>query len=80
LGRGYFELNNESKRGYRNGYENKYIRTSEGRLAVEVPQLRDTDETYRSKFLSQIDTRSGELERGIIYFGGLFLQAYSGFT
>ena len=66
LGRGYFERNNESKRGYRNGYENKYIRTSEGRLPVEVPQLRETDETYRSKFLSQIDTRSGELERLII--------------
>jgi transposase-like protein len=66
LGRGYFERNNESKRGYRNGYENKYIRTSEGRLPVEVPQLRDTDETYRSKFLSQIDTRRGELERLII--------------
>jgi transposase-like protein len=66
LGRGYFERNNESKRGYRNGYENKYIRTSEGRLPIEVPQLRETDETYRSKFLSQIDTRSGELERLII--------------
>lgn len=66
LGRGYFERNIESKGGYRNGYENKYIKTSEGRLPIEVPQLRDTDETYRSKFLSQIDTRSGELERLII--------------
>jgi transposase-like protein len=66
LGRGYFERNSASKRGYRNGYENKYLRTSEGKLPIEVPQLRDTDETYRSKFLSQISTRSGELERLII--------------
>jgi len=66
LGRGYFKRDDESKPGYRNGYENKYIRTSEGRLALEVPQLRETDETYRSKFLSQINTKSGELERLII--------------
>jgi len=66
LGRCYFERNSASKRGYRNGYENKYLRTSEGKLPIEVPQLRDTDETYRSKFLSQISTRSGELERLII--------------
>jgi len=66
LGRGYFKRDNQSRPGYRNGYENKYIRTSEGRLALEVPQLRETDETYRSKFLKQIDTKSGELERLII--------------
>lgn len=66
LGRGYFERDDTSRKGYRNGYENKYVRTSEGRLALEVPQLRNTDETYRSRFLNQIDSRSGELERLII--------------
>lgn len=66
LGRGYFERDDTSRNGHRNGYENKYVRTSEGRLALEVPQLRNTDETYRSRFLNQIDSRSGELERLII--------------
>ena len=42
-------------------------------MALEVPQLHNTDETYRSRFLNQIDSRSSELERLIfgMYTRGL---------
>ena len=63
LGRDYYERNSNSKSGYRNGYENKPLKTAEGKIDIEVPQLRDTEETYRSGLLSQMKTISPELER-----------------
>lgn len=63
LGRDYYERNSNSKSGYRNGYENKPLKTAEGKINIEVPQLRDTEQTYRSGLLSQMKTISPELER-----------------
>jgi putative transposase len=63
LGRGYYERNPESRRGYRNGYESKRLKTAEGNVVIDVPQLRNTDELYRSQFLRQQKTISPELER-----------------
>jgi len=63
LGRDYFERNPEAKTGYRNGYEPKTIKTAEGKVMIDVPQLRDTEESYRSSFLSQIKSMTPELER-----------------
>jgi putative transposase len=63
LGRGYYERNPESRSGHRNGYEPKRLKTAEGKVVIDVPQLRNTEETYRSQFLSQPNTVSSELER-----------------
>ena len=63
LGHDYYERNSNSKSGYRNGYENKPLKTAEGKINIEVPQLRDTEQTYRSGLLSQMKTISPELER-----------------
>ena len=63
LGRDYYERNSNSQSGYRNGYENKPLKTAEGKINIEVPQLQDTAETYRSGLLSQMKTISPELER-----------------
>lgn len=63
LGRGYYERSSDSRMGYRNGYEDKKLKTAEGSVKIDVPQLRDTEETYRSRFLSQMKTVSPELER-----------------
>jgi putative transposase len=35
--------------GYRNGYEPARLKTAEGVVELEVPQLRDTEEPYRSR-------------------------------
>lgn len=50
LGRGHYERNGEGgRRGYRNGYEPMKVKTAEGKLTVEAPQLRDTTEPFRSR-------------------------------
>ena len=66
LGRGYYQRGESRQRGYRNGYEAKKLKTAEGRVEVEVPQLRDTEQTYRSAFLGKVGQRSGELERLVV--------------
>jgi transposase-like protein len=50
LERGHYERRGEKElRGYRNGYEPRRIKTAEGVLEVELPQLRDTVEPFVSK-------------------------------
>ncbi len=64
LGRGYYERRPDSRRkGYRNGYEPKTVKTAEGKMVLEVPQLRNTETPYRSALLQQLSTISRELER-----------------
>jgi putative transposase len=58
LGRGYFERKTDSRQGHRNGYEDKSLKTAEGRLHLDVPQVRGTEETYRSEFLRNLDELS----------------------
>ena len=67
LGRDYYERikEPEEERIYRNGYENKNIRTSQGKLKIELPQLRNTKQPYRSNFISQIGNISPDLENMI---------------
>jgi transposase-like protein len=66
LGRGYYECGGGRRRGYRKGYEVKKVCTAEGKLAMEAPQLRHTDETYRWAILEQLGGRSQELERLVV--------------
>jgi transposase-like protein len=63
LGRDYYERKAGSRKGYRNGYESKRVKTAEGEVQLEAPQLRDTKECYRSEFLNKIDSLSPQLKR-----------------
>lgn len=63
LGRGYYERGEARKKGYRNGYEPKRVKTAEGEVVLEAPQLRDTEQTYRSEFLRSIEGLSPQLKR-----------------
>lgn len=63
LGRDYFQRNQPSRQGYRNGYEPKTLKTAEGAIDIDVPQLRNTETTYRSRLLTQLNHRTSELER-----------------
>jgi transposase-like protein len=50
LQRGHYERRgNEELRGYRNGYEQRKIRTAEGKIPIELPQVRESVEPFRSK-------------------------------
>ena len=42
----------QEHRGYRKGYEPGRMRTAEGEIVIQVPQVRDALETYRSCSMS----------------------------
>jgi transposase-like protein len=63
LGRDYYQRKPEAVTGHRNGYEPKTLKTAEGKIKIDVPQLRNTDQTYRSSFLKRFGTKTSELER-----------------
>jgi transposase-like protein len=72
LGRGRYERR-EGELGYRNGYENGTLKTAEGVLRVQVPQIRGREEPYRSQLWSQVATTSDALKALIVemYVGGM---------
>lgn len=49
-------------RGWRNGYEPKCFRTPEGKVPVEVPQVRGTPTPFRSELLGLLGSRADVLE------------------
>lgn len=53
----------QEHRGYRNGYEPGRIRTAEGEIMMQVPQVRDAPETYRSRLITFLRGNSDVLER-----------------
>jgi putative transposase len=53
----------QEHRGYRNGYERGRIRTAEGEIVVQVPQVREAPETYRSELMVFLRGNSDVLER-----------------
>lgn len=65
LGRGHYERRGEDEphRGYRNGYEEAALRTAEGKVRVQVPQVRETDVPYRSRLMEFLDRNTDVLER-----------------
>jgi len=53
----------QEHRGYRNGYEPGRMRTAEGEIVVQVPQVRDAPQTYRSELMVFLRGNSDVLER-----------------
>ena len=53
LGRGHYERrkDDEEHHGYRNGYRPAAMDTTEGRILLEVPQVRESPAPYRSKLI-----------------------------
>jgi transposase-like protein len=73
LGRAPYERRGEGTQGYRNGSKQRRLDTAEGRLAVDVPQVRDTPEPFRSARWQAIKRRTAVLERLVVerYVRGL---------
>ena len=65
LGRDHYQRRapDQENRGYRNGYERGRMRTGEGEITVQVPQVREAPETYRSRLMGTIHGNSEVLER-----------------
>jgi transposase-like protein len=62
-GRGRYERRGEAQRGLRNGYEPRRVRTAEGPLAVQVPQVRGAGGPFRSGLMGFWEGNSDVLER-----------------
>jgi putative transposase len=67
LGREYYQRSDPDKpfRGHRNGYEPGQLRTAEGKLVVQIPQVRDWVEEgpYRSRLMDFLRGNSDVLNR-----------------
>ena len=61
LGRERYERQTEPV-GYRNGYKRGRIRSAEGEIPVQVPQVRGTEAAYHSKLLAFLRGNSDVLE------------------
>ncbi len=68
LGRDYYARRgpDQEHRGYRNGYEPGRVRTGEGEIMLQMPQVRDAPETYRSRLKEAMGGNSETLERLVI--------------
>src|SRR5690625_3212817 len=58
LGRGWYERSSDPSehRGYRNGYTPITYRTTQGRIKIERPRVRDNDDPFESQILRRIDS------------------------
>lgn len=65
LGRGHYERSEEGEEhlGYRNGYRSANMDTAEGRVQLQVPQVRESAEPYRSRLVDFLRGNSDVLER-----------------
>jgi putative transposase len=72
-GRGHHRRRGERQRGFRNGYDPHRIRTAEGRLSVQVPQVRGAGGPFRSALMSFLEGNSDLLDRLVteIYARGM---------
>jgi len=75
LGRGHYERRREEDphRGYRNGYEPKRVKTTEGSVQLKVPQVRDVLEPYESRLVSELKRLTPTLQHLVqeMYVRGL---------
>jgi transposase-like protein len=62
LGRERYERRREEQRGYRNGYEARHLRSAEGEMGVQAPQVRDSEQPYRSRLLEFLRGHSEVLD------------------
>jgi transposase-like protein len=63
LGREKSQRREDGQVGYRNGYKGRTLRTGEGRIELDVPQVRGREEPYRSAIWAGLGRRSVSLEK-----------------
>lgn len=65
LGRQWYERQDKEARtkGYRNGYYDREVKTSSGRLNIQVPRVRNSIEEYISQILEKLDILGEGLKR-----------------
>lgn len=73
FGRAHYKRGERRRSGWRNGYEPRTLKTTNGPLGVFMPQVRATEEAFDSKFIKAAGNRSSVLEELItkMYVRGL---------
>jgi transposase-like protein len=73
LGRGRYQRGERDRDGYRNGYEPKKLLTGQGSIELAVPQVRNTEQPYRSELLDAVAGRTTAFDELIrrMYVRGL---------
>jgi len=56
----------EPHRGYRNGYESGRVRTAEGTIPLQIPQVRQTPVPYQSRLLTFLRGHTDVLDRLVV--------------
>lgn len=72
-GRGRYERRRISQRGSRNGYQPARLRTLEGPITVQVPQVRNTSDHFRPDVLKSVDGNSASLNSAVLSLFALVL-------
>jgi putative transposase len=62
LGRDRYERREAEQSGLRNGYRPGRVRSAEGEIVLQVPQVREAEEPYRSKLMEFLRGNSDVLE------------------
>jgi transposase-like protein len=66
LGRERYARRSDEQHGWRNGYEAGRIRSAEGEVRVQVPQVRGVEEPYRSPLMDFLRGNSDVLEHLVV--------------
>lgn len=68
LGRGHYERRQPDQEdyGYRNGYVRRPVKTAEGPVEAQVPQVRDSPEPYRSVLMEFLGQNTEVLDRLVV--------------
>ncbi len=63
LGRKHYERKTSEAENYRNGFQERVIRTKSGRLKIKKPRLRKQDPDYKSKLLERVESTEESLKK-----------------
>jgi transposase-like protein len=63
LGRAPYQRLEDQQKGYRNGFKSRGLKTAEGKLEINLPQVRGTDEPYRSAIWQALGRNSPALQK-----------------
>jgi len=63
LGRANYQRRSQDQPGYRNGFKRRSLKTAEGKVAVEVPQVRELEGPYHSPIWKGLSRRSPALQK-----------------
>lgn len=66
LGRNHYRHGKRERKGWRNGYESRHLKTSDGKLEVFLPQVRNPESPFKSWLVCKISSGSEVLRRMVV--------------